>query len=499
MSTQSMLEKNKLESDALLFRVLKISTIFTLLNCLSICISRKGLGLRFNDYLGFTGVLWVGIPLLYYKFSKTKKHFLTISIISIEVLTIILYLAAKLNAGILWVVTFLIAGLYFDTALVKKLTIIKLPVFVITTFITPFLYGSGDLLSVNLKEACFTSVFYVLQIAAVGVLFYTTTKKFNNIFFTSVSQNENMEKLYAENIQKSNEINTALEDLYERIEQGNCAISEINTTSISVTEDSKTMAEKVLDSNYATDNMIMSVNATTENSKELTAVTEEIGKIALKNKNNISNLVEKIEEINDSSHKSKVLFNNLLNSTEEISSAVKIINDVCEQTNLIALNASIEAARAGEAGKGFVVVASEIKKLADQSNKSADYINSILHNVNTNTSDSLVAINETELIVQDNLRLLSNTQDDFDKMFTLQSDMINKIMDSRSLITNLEKEINLVKISTNEAYTGSQETSSNMEHITATLEELTASFEDILSYAKMVKTSSDELMELQKH
>lgn len=55
MSTKSILEQNKLESDALLYKVLKIGLIFTLLNCIFVSISRKGLGLRFNDYLGLSG------------------------------------------------------------------------------------------------------------------------------------------------------------------------------------------------------------------------------------------------------------------------------------------------------------------------------------------------------------------------------------------------------------------------------------------------------------
>lgn len=365
------------------------------------------------------------------------------------------------------------------------------------TYLVPVIHETNYGINANFVESTYTSIYYILQISAVGFLFSAITKKFNRLFITSVSQNENIEMLFEENVKKSSEINNALEELYERIDQGNYAISEINTTTISVSEESKGMAEKVLNSNSAANNMIVSVKATTKKSQELTVATEEIGKIALTNKENINNLVVKIEEISASSSKSKMLFNTLLHTTEEISSALKIINDVCEQTNLIALNASIEAARAGTAGKGFVVVASEIKKLADQSNKSADYINTILHNINMNTSASLNAINETELIVQDNLKLLSHTQNDFDKMFDLQSDMVQKIIDSQTLISNLENEINLVKTSTNEAYIGSQETCSNMAHITSTLEELTASFQDILGYAKLVKSNSDELIKLQ--
>lgn len=299
-------------------------------------------------------------------------------------------------------------------------------------------------------------------------------------------------------VEKSNKINNALEELYERIDQGNLAISEINARSISVSEDSRSMAKKVLDSSAATDNMMVSIEATTKKSQELTSITEEIGKVAMTNQQNINNLVSKIEEISTSSNHSKALFSTLLDSTEEISSALKIINDVSEQTNLIALNASIEAARAGESGKGFVVVASEIKKLAEQSNKSADFINTILNKVNIHADESLNALNATEQIVKDNLNLLSHTQSDFDKMFNLQNDMTRKISESQTLTASLENEINLVKVSTNEAYKGSEETCANMEHITATLEELTASMQDILSYAKQVNLNSDELIALQR-
>ena len=496
MSTQSMLEQNKLESDALLYKVLKVGIIFAALNAIFILFSRRGQILRFNDYLGMSGVLWLLIPLLYYRLSKTRKYFVPIALISIEMLSCILYFAAWLNAALLWVITFLGASLYFDTKLIKIIFLIKIPLFVLATYLMPALHEEGY--GLYASNALFTSICYILQLSACGAFFYATTYKSKNIFTKALSQNEHIEVLLKDNIHKSGEINNALDELYERINEGHVAIEDINNTTMMMNTEAQSMAKKVLNSNLATENIIHSIEATCENSRLLTETTEKMGKLTSTNKENINNLVAKTQEISDSNLKSKELFSGLLNSTAEISSALKIINDVSDQTNLIALNASIEAARAGEVGKGFVVVASEIKKLAEQSANSANYINSILNNVNTHTTDSLNAITHTELIIEDNLKLLSHTHQDFEDMFVLQNDMIEKIISSETLINNLKEEIHLVQHATNEAYLGTQSTRSNIECISATLEQLTASFQEILGYAKAVKTSSDELINTNK-
>jgi len=76
--------------------------------------------------------------------------------------------------------------------------------------------------------------------------------------------------------------------------------------------------------------------------------------------------------------------------TKQISSITNLVSDLANQTNMLALNAAVEAARAGENGKGFAVVATEIRKLADQSKKSADRINGLIENIQALTDATVI-------------------------------------------------------------------------------------------------------------
>lgn len=76
----------------------------------------------------------------------------------------------------------------------------------------------------------------------------------------------------------------------------------------------------------------------------------------------------------------------------QVSSLVEIIRQIAERTNLLAFNASIEAARSGEAGRGFAVVASEVKELAQQTSKATEEVESQIHSIQTNSSESAAAL-----------------------------------------------------------------------------------------------------------
>ncbi|MEM8796360.1 MAG: CHASE3 domain-containing protein [Pseudomonadota bacterium] len=92
---------------------------------------------------------------------------------------------------------------------------------------------------------------------------------------------------------------------------------------------------------------------------------------------------------------------NLSEMAETIGSVLNMINDIAEQTNLLALNATIEAARAGEAGKGFAVVASEVKSLASQTAKATEEISKQIGSMRAATGESVDAIREIQKVIAD--------------------------------------------------------------------------------------------------
>ncbi len=127
----------------------------------------------------------------------------------------------------------------------------------------------------------------------------------------------------------------------------------------------------------------------------------------------------------------------VVESTKQIDALVNIISQVAEKTNLLALNASIEAARAGEAGKGFAVVADEIKKLADNSKESVNYVRKMVQNLREDIGNSEQAINEAVNVFSSGKEHINEATISMDKM---GEDLNNIQSNFENISSNIEEQ-----------------------------------------------------------
>jgi len=170
-----------------------------------------------------------------------------------------------------------------------------------------------------------------------------------------------------------------------------------------------------------------------QNSKEqITTAYETLQKAT----GSIQGLVAHVEE---SSHKEMEMadkINQLSTDANDVKNVLGVINDIAEQTNLLALNAAIEAARAGEHGRGFAVVADEVRQLAERTQKSLSEINATINVIMQNIMEASAEMNqnaqeiasmtETSETVLKEVEWVNTVMDDATKLIEESSISIDK-------------------------------------------------------------------------
>jgi methyl-accepting chemotaxis protein len=170
---------------------------------------------------------------------------------------------------------------------------------------------------------------------------------------------------------------------------------------------------------------------------------------------------------------------NLSEQTEQIAGVSELVGDLANQTNMLALNAAVEAARAGEYGKGFGVVAGEIRKLADQSRKSADKIKNLVTDVQAAMNSAVMVTDEGKKTAESSIELALGTAESFIGV----KDAINNVFSNTSQISEAAKQqavgIQEILAAVNALNLGAMDTAADMGDVKASTLQLKKSAEEL--------------------
>ncbi len=144
----------------------------------------------------------------------------------------------------------------------------------------------------------------------------------------------------------------------------------------------------------AMEEMSSTIIETTQNASRAAEASQSAGNIAKNGGVVVENTIKGMGDISDVVEKAAETVKILGKNSEEIGAIISVINDIADQTNLLALNAAIEAARAGEQGRGFAVVADEVRKLAERTTKATKEIAAMIDKIQLDTESAVASMDK---------------------------------------------------------------------------------------------------------
>ncbi|MDE5596622.1 MAG: cache domain-containing protein, partial [Lachnospiraceae bacterium] len=214
----------------------------------------------------------------------------------------------------------------------------------------------------------------------------------------------------------------------------NCAqaVKDLSTTMEELAYGAQSMASSVEKQSMGMNEISGNITDIAESSRATKDVTENVSDVSHTAKANLNELLKANTYTTTSAENVITSISSVSDAVQQITTAAQMIMDISDQTNLLSLNASIEAARAGEAGRGFAVVAGEIQKLAEQSNSSAQQIQSIIEEITMKTEECTKIAGQIQDAVgkeADALRSVNRSFEDVDSNISEAAGAVNKITD----------------------------------------------------------------------
>lgn len=181
--------------------------------------------------------------------------------------------------------------------------------------------------------------------------------------------------------------------------------NQTQANAVELAEASEHQAQEIAGVSAAINEMAVSIDQVSNNASESASVAQRSVAIAQNGADTVQRSIEGMNTIRDQIQETSKRIKRLGESSQEIGDIVGLINDIADQTNILALNAAIQASMAGEAGRGFAVVADEVQRLAERSANATKQIETLVKTIQADTNEAVASMESTTTEVVRGARL----------------------------------------------------------------------------------------------
>ena len=205
---------------------------------------------------------------------------------------------------------------------------------------------------------------------------------------------------------------------------------ELSATAEEISKGTDTLTSRASQTAAAVEEMNATVGQVAQNSGKAASLAQDTVKTAQDGGTVVSSTISGMQQLSEAVSNSATIISDLGKSSDQIGEIVRTIEDIADQTNLLALNAAIEAARAGEQGRGFAVVADEVRKLAERTTKATKEIGDMIRQIQHDTRGAVDSMQQGTQKVTAGVDLVNKTGEALSqivRMVSESADMIRQI------------------------------------------------------------------------
>ena len=329
--------------------------------------------------------------------------------------------------------------------------------------------------------------------------FANSIKKIHN-YIHHVSENKDLSKIIENN--SNDEMGMMAKDFNELIESIKSVIDNTKVSSSENASISHELSRTALEVGNNVEKSVNVVNTTTEQANKIRneiiiAIAEaqhNKNDIILANKNlnsardEIVNLTTKIQHSAKLEVELSDRMTSLSSEANEVKSVLQVIGDIADQTNLLALNAAIEAARAGEHGRGFAVVADEVRKLAERTQKSLTEINATINIIVQSIIDVSEQMNTNSKEIQNVSDMTTDIEHNIEQTVNIVSLAVQASTKTTNDFEKTGKDVERIVSQIENINEISSQNARNVEEIAAAADHLNSMTDNLHSQLEIFKT-----------